>query len=148
MPKPAYLLDTNIVSDLVRRPAGRIRDCIAARGEKRVCTSIIVAAELRFGAANKGAERLTAQLETVLAALNILPFDEPADRCYGAIRAALERAGTPIGANDLLIAAHALAQGLTLVTANEAEFRRVPGLVVENWLSHGDEASAPPNIVE
>jgi tRNA(fMet)-specific endonuclease VapC len=148
MPKPAYLLDTNIVSDLVRRPAGRISDCIAARGEKRVCTSIVVAAELRFGAAKKGAERLTAQLETVLAALNILPFDEPADRCYGAIRAALERAGTPIGANDLLIAAHALAQGLTLVTANEAEFRRVPGLVVENWLSHGDEASAPPNIVD
>ena len=148
MPKPAYLLDTNIVSDLVRRPAGRIRDCIAARGEKRVCTSIIVAAELRFGAAKKGSDRLSAQLETVLAALDILPFDEPADRCYGETRAALERAGTPIGANDLLIAAHALAHGLTLITANEAEFRRVPGLVVENWLNHGGEASAPPYIVE
>ncbi|MFB1489605.1 MULTISPECIES: PIN domain-containing protein [unclassified Thiocapsa] len=53
MPKPANLLDTNIVSDLVRRPAGRIRDCIAERGEGQVCTSIIVAAELRFGAAKK-----------------------------------------------------------------------------------------------
>ena len=136
MPKPAYLLDTTIVSDLVRRPAGRIRDCIAARGEGRVCTSIVVAAELRFGAAKKGSKRLTAQLETVLAALDILPFDEPADRRYGEIRAALERAGTPIGANDLLIAAHALAHGLILVTANEDEFRRVPGLVVENWLNH------------
>lgn len=80
MPKPAYLLDTNIVSDLVRRPAGRIRDCIAEHGEERVCTSIVVAAELRFGAAKKGSDRLTAQLETVLAALDILPFDEPADR--------------------------------------------------------------------
>ncbi|AUB79610.1 type II toxin-antitoxin system VapC family toxin [Candidatus Thiodictyon syntrophicum] len=136
MPKPAYLLDTNIVSDLVRRPAGSIRDCIAARGEERVCTSIVVAAELRFGAAKKGSQRLTAQLKTVLTALDILPFDEPADRRYGEIRAALERAGTPIGTNDLLIAAHALAHGLILVTANEDEFRRVPGLVVENWLNH------------
>ena len=148
MPNPVYLLDTNIVSDLVRRPAGRIRDCIAERGEAQVCTSIVVAAELRFGAAKKGSKRLTAQLETVLAALEILPFDEPADRRYGEIRAALERAGTPIGANDLLIAAHALSHGLILVTANEDEFRRVPGLVVENWLIHGGEASAPPNIVE
>ena len=88
MPKPAYLLDTNIVSDLVRRPAGRIRDCIGARGEERVCTSIVVAAELRFGAAKKGSERLTAQLETVLTALDILPFDEPADRRYGCCRSA------------------------------------------------------------
>ena len=148
MPKPAYLLDTNIVSDLVCRPAGRIRDCIAERGEAQVCTSIIVAAELRFGAAKRGSKRLITQLETVLAALDVLPFDEPADRRYGEIRAVLERVGTPIGANDLLIAAHALSHGLTLVTANEDEFRRVPGLVVENWLNHGGEASAPPNIVE
>lgn len=148
MPKPAYLLDTNIVSDLVRRPAGRTRDCIAAYGEERVCTSIVVAAELRFGAAKKGSERLTAQLETVLAALEILPFDQPADRRYGEIRHALERAGTPIGGNDLLIAAHALALDLTLVTANETEFRRVPGLVVENWLSHTEPANAPSGVRE
>ncbi|MEY6431504.1 type II toxin-antitoxin system VapC family toxin [Thioalkalicoccus limnaeus] len=140
MPKPAYRLDTNIVSDLVRRPAGCIRDGIAARGDKRVCTSIIVAAELRFGAAKKGSERLTARLETVLAALDILPFDEPADRRYGEIRRLLERVGTSIGANDLLIAAHALAHGLILVTANETEFRRVPGLSLENWLSTGNKA--------
>jgi tRNA(fMet)-specific endonuclease VapC len=148
MPKPAYLLDTNIVSDLVRRPAGRIRDGIAARGEERVCTSIIVAAELRFGAAKKGSERLTAQLETVLAALDILPFDEPADRRYGEIRRSLERVGTPIGANDLLIAAHALAYGLILVTANETEFRRVPGLVVENWLNEVAESASGKGVRE
>jgi tRNA(fMet)-specific endonuclease VapC len=142
MSNPVYLLDTNIVSDLVRRPAGRIRDCIAERGEAQVCTSIVVAAELRFGAAKKGSRRLTDQLETVLAALDILPFDEPADRRYGEIRAALERAGTPIGANDLLIAAHALSHDLTLVTANEDEFRRVPGLIVENWLNEVAETES------
>jgi tRNA(fMet)-specific endonuclease VapC len=134
MAKPVYLLDTNVVSDLVRRPAGRVRDCVAERGEESVCTSIIVAAELRFGAVKKGSDRLTKQLETVLGALEVLPYLEPADRCYGDLRTALERAGTPIGANDLLIASHALSLGLTLVTHNEAEFRRVPGLSVENWL--------------
>lgn len=130
-----YLLDTNIVSDLVRHPNGQVRDRILACGEDRVRTSIIVAAELRFGAAKKGSQRLSAQLEIVLAALTILPLTQPADRHYGEIRNSLERAGTPIGANDLLIAAHALAEGMTLVTANEAEFCRVTGLVVENWLS-------------
>lgn len=134
MSKPGYLLDTNILSDLVRRPAGRIRDCIAERGEDSVCTSIVVAAELRFGATKKGSARLSAQLEAVLDAFDILPFEEPADRRYADIRTALERAGTPIGANDMLIAAHALALGLILVTHNTGEFRRVAGLSVENWL--------------
>jgi tRNA(fMet)-specific endonuclease VapC len=132
----------------VRHPAGRIRDCIAERGEDRVCTSIVVAAELRFGAAKKGSERLTAQLETVLGALEVLPFDAPADRRYGEIRQSLERAGTPIGANDLLIAAHALALDLTLVTDNEGEYRRVPGLVVENWLRAGKKKRANPDALE
>jgi tRNA(fMet)-specific endonuclease VapC len=146
MPRPAYLLDTSIVSDLVRRPAGPIRDCIAARGEEQVCTGIVVAAELRFGAAKKGSEGLTAQLETVLAALEILPFNQPADRRYGEIAQALDRAGTPIGASDLLMAVHALAHGLTLVTANDTDLRRVPGLAVENWLSHGHPTDAPFGI--
>jgi tRNA(fMet)-specific endonuclease VapC len=109
MATPTYLLDTNILSDLVRRPGGKVRDHIAEQGEGRVCTSIIVAAELRFGAAKKGSKRLTHQLEAVLGAIEILPYLEPADRCYGEIRSELERLGTPIGANDLLIASHALA---------------------------------------
>lgn len=138
MAKPLYLLDTNILSDLVRHPAGRIHDCIAERGEDSVCTSIIVVAELRFGAAKKGSERLTNQVEAVLGALDILPVDQPVDRKYAEIRTVLERAGTPIGANDLLIAAHAVANGLTVVTNNEAEFRRVPDLRVENWLLRVD----------
>lgn len=135
MAKRTYLLDTNILSDLIRNPAGRIRACITERGEDRVCTSLIVVAELRFGALKKGSQRLSSQLDAVLGALEILPFEEPAERRYAEIRLALERAGTPIGGNDLLIAAHALALQLTLVTANEDEFRRVPGLTVENWLS-------------
>jgi tRNA(fMet)-specific endonuclease VapC len=135
MARPRYLLDTNIVSDLVRHPAGRIRDRITECGESSICTSIIVVAELRFGAAKKGSARLTKQLEAVLGALAILPFDEPADQKYAEIRTRLERAGTPIGGNDLLIAAHAIAHELVVVTGNEAEFRRVPGLTVENWLA-------------
>lgn len=129
-----YLLDTNILSDLVRNPQGRIAACIAQVGEKSVCTSMTVASELRFGAAKRNAPKLTAQVEAILAAIDICPFDTPADREYAKLRLHLERAGTPIGPNDMLIAAHALATASTLVTANTSEFSRVPGLGVENWL--------------
>jgi len=129
-----YLLDTNILSDLVRYPQGRIAQRIAHVGEKAVCTSMIVASELRFGAAKKNAEKLTAQVETILAAMTVHPFEPPADREYAKLRHDLEQAGTPIGPNDMLIAAHALATDCILVTAKEREFARVPGLTVENWL--------------
>jgi tRNA(fMet)-specific endonuclease VapC len=129
-----YLLDTNMVSDLVRVPRGRVAQRIQAVGEEHICTSIVVAAELRYGAAKKGSARLTEQLEAVLGALNVLPLEEPADETYGSIRTRLERAGQPIGANDLLIAAQAVALGYTLVTDNEREFTRVQGLACENWL--------------
>jgi tRNA(fMet)-specific endonuclease VapC len=130
-----YLLDTNIVSALVRDPQGPVTRHIARVGEDRVCTSIIVACELRFGAAKKASPRLTDQLERVLGALPVLPLEADADRRYAELRAELERAGTPIGANDMLIAAHALALRLTLVTDNVSEFRRVKGLPVGNWLT-------------
>ncbi len=129
-----FLLDTNIVSDLVRNPQGRTAAKIAELGEDAVATSIIVAAELRYGAAKKGSERLTSQLESILTALEIIPWEAPADTAYGAVRAALEAAGTPIGANDLLIAAQTLALDMVLVTNNEREFARVRGLKIENWL--------------
>jgi tRNA(fMet)-specific endonuclease VapC len=129
----AYLLDTNMVSDLVRQPQGKVAKRIRAVGESEVATSIIVAAELRFGAARKGSERLTAQLEAVLRALVVLPFEPPADGVYGSIRARLERAGQLIGANDLLIAAHAISGGFTLVT-DDTDFERLPELPTENWL--------------
>jgi tRNA(fMet)-specific endonuclease VapC len=129
-----YLLDTKVVSDLVRNPQGKVAARIADVGEESVCTSIIVAAELRYGAARKGSERLLAQLVTVLGALEILPFEKPAEITYGDLRARLEAAGRPIGGNDMLIAAHAISLGLTIVTENEREFSRVEGLPFENWL--------------
>jgi tRNA(fMet)-specific endonuclease VapC len=129
-----YLLDTNIVSELVRDPHGPVTRRIARVGEGSVCTSIIVACELRYGAAKKGSARLTRQLELVLDVLPILSLEPAVDRCYGELRADLERRGTPIGPNDLLIASQALALGLVVVTDNVREFRRVKDLVVKNWL--------------
>ena len=129
-----YLLDTNIVSDLVRHPQGRIAECVRKVGEEQVCTSIIVAAELRYGATKKGSPRLTAQLETVLSALEILPLEAPADVVYGLLRTQLEQIGQPIGGNDLLIAAQTLSLGYTIVTDNEAEFALIKDLPRENWL--------------
>jgi tRNA(fMet)-specific endonuclease VapC len=130
-----YLLDTNIISDLIRNPRGKAAARIARVGEDNVCTSIIVAAELRYGCAKSGSKRLLKAVEDVLSEIKVLPFDVPADSEYGAIRSALEAAGKPIGSNDLLIAAHAHATGATIVTANVAEFKRVRGIRVENWLA-------------
>ena len=129
-----YLLDTNVVSDLVRNPQGRVTQHIREVGEAQVCTNVIVAAELRYGAAKKGSAKLTAQLEAVLGTLEVLPFETPADETYGLIRARLERAGQAIGGNDLLIAAQTVALGYTLVTGNEREFARIDDLSCENWL--------------
>jgi tRNA(fMet)-specific endonuclease VapC len=129
-----YLLDTNIVSDLVRNPQGKVTQQIRKVGEAQVCTSIIVAAELRYGAAKKGSPRLSSQLEAVLGALEVLPFETPADAAYGLLRTRLEQAGRPIGANDLLIAAQALALGYTIITDNEKEFVHVKDLRRENWV--------------
>lgn len=128
------LLDSNIVTQMMRQPRGAIS--IKARAEQgRVCTSIIVAAEIRYGLAKRPSERLLHAAETIFASLPILSLESPAELHYGEIRASLERAGTPISANDMWIAAHALALGCTLITANEREFRRVPDLRVENWLN-------------
>lgn len=129
-----WLLDTNILSDLVRNPSGRVAEQIRRCGESHIRTSIVVAAELRFGAAKKGSERLTNQLETILGAIEVLPFTAPADHLYGELRTKLEKAGKPIGGNDMLIAAHALASDHILVTDNEREFSRIEGLPIENWL--------------
>ena len=129
------MLDTNIVSALARDPHGVAASKIAAVKPEAICVSVVTAAELRFGCAKKRSPRLTAQINAILGAIPILAFDVPADATYGRLRASLESAGTPIGPNDLLIAAHALTIGATLVTANIDEFRRVSGLRVENWLS-------------
>lgn len=129
----AYLLDTNILSDLMRRPAGRVANRIA-QTQQRVCTSIIVIAELKYGIAKAGSRRFATQLAAILGGIDVLPFETPADVAYAELRTRLERAGRPIGGNDLLIAAHALALDMTLVTGNEREFSRIPDLRIENWL--------------
>ena len=128
-----FLLDTNILSDAIRNPRGSAARRMQSR-QTEVCTSIVAAAELRFGAEKKGARILSEKVEELLGHVPVLPLDTPADRAYAQLRTALERDGAPIGANDLLIAAHALALGCTLVTDNEREFSRVPNLKVENWL--------------
>lgn len=128
------LLDSNVLSQMMRQPRGAIS--MKARAEQgRVCTSIVVAAGIRYGLAKRPSEHLLHAAETIFATLPILPWESPAEFHYGELRASLERAGTPISANDMLIAAHALALDCTLVTANEREFRRVSGLRVENWLA-------------
>jgi tRNA(fMet)-specific endonuclease VapC len=130
-----YMLDTNIISDLIKNPQGKAAKRIAKIGDDNICTSIIVAAELRYGCAKSGSERLLKAVEDLLGEIAVLPFDVPADTEYGGIRATLEATGKPIGSNDLLIAAHAYATGATIVTANVDEFKRIRGLKVENWLT-------------
>lgn len=129
------MLDTNIVSDLLRNPQGPVTRHILRVGSDAVCLSVITAAELRYGCARKGSAKLRANVEAILGSIQVLAYDVPADAEYGRIRAELDSGGKPIGPNDLLIAAHAYALGAVLVTANTGEFSRVRGLQVENWLN-------------
>ncbi len=129
------MLDTNIISDIIRNPFGPAARRIEEVGPRDICTSIVVAAELRYGCAKKGSARLLEKVEGVLGTIPVLPLDVPVDAEYGVIRAELEMAGQIIGLNDLLIAAHAQALNLTLVTDNTREFGRIRGLDVENWLA-------------
>lgn len=130
-----YLLDSNIVSDLIRNPNGMAASGIRRVGPDAICTSAIVAAELRYGGAKRMSARLIQRIEIVLAVLDVLPFDEDATFHYAHVRTELEARGRPISSNDLLIAAHALATGSILVTHNRREFERVRGLPLEDWLA-------------
>jgi tRNA(fMet)-specific endonuclease VapC len=124
-----------MLSDLIRQPQGTVANRIASVGENTICTSIVVAAELRYGAEKSTSRKIADRVDMILDALNVLPLESPADRIYARIRNQLTQRGAPIGPNDLLIAAHVLALDLTVVTANEGEFARVSGLKVENWLA-------------
>jgi tRNA(fMet)-specific endonuclease VapC len=129
----SHLLDTNVISRLMKEPSGVSATRLTELGDGRICTSTVVACELRFGAALRGSKRLAHAVERVLGAIPVLPLEQPADEHYATIRHDLQTQGTPIGPNDLLIAAHARSLGFTLVTENEAEFCRVRDLTVENW---------------
>jgi len=132
-----YLLDTNILSDLIKNPKGLVArkiEMLPPKERDALSTSIIVASELRYGATKKGSHNLSARIDQLLGAIDVLPLEVEADRHYGEIRTALERVGAVIGANDLLIAAHALAVDAVLVTDNLREFSRIEGLRIEDWL--------------
>lgn len=129
-----YLLDTNILSDIVRNPRGTAAARFANEFQY-VCTSVICSAELRYGLAKRPSVKFAAGVIATLETIPVMSFEPDADQHYADLRAALERSGELISANDMWIAAHALALDCTLVTGNEREFRRVPGLRLENWLA-------------
>jgi tRNA(fMet)-specific endonuclease VapC len=130
-----YLLDTNTCIYIINRRPPEVFDHFKGRQIGEIAISSITGAELMFGVAKSASRRNQQALDKFLAPLEILPFDEAAMQRYGSLRSRLERQGRPIGALDLLIAAHALALEVTLVTNNEREFARVPGLRLANWVN-------------
>lgn len=129
-----YMLDTNICIYVIKQRPAAAQQHFNAHAS-RLCISSVTVAELMYGAEKSAKpEHNLSIVESFCARLAVLQFDESAAGHFGQIRAALERAGTPIGAYDLMIAAHARSHGLTVITNNEREFNRVPGLVVENWV--------------
>jgi len=133
-----YLLDTNIISDMMRNPQGRANLQLEVRiaqskSPLRVCTSVVVDCEVRYGLRRKSSSKLDQAYTNLLQIVEVLPLDALVTPHYASLRARLEQAGKSIGANYSLIAAHALALGATLITA-DAEFSRVPDLALENWL--------------
>lgn len=128
------MLDTNIMSDLIRDPYGAAAKRLETLNVENCCVSIFTGSELRYGALKKGSPRLSRYVEQSLLRIAVAPFEAPGDMIYAELRDALTRSGQLIGPVDLFIAAHALALDLTLITANVREFSRVPGLRIENWL--------------
>ena len=128
------LLDTNICMHIINQRPPQVAAHFEGLVYGDVAVSSITGAELAFGVAKSGSARNQDALEKFLAPLEVLPFDAAAMYAYGTLRAELQARGQPIGALDMLIAAHALALGATLVTNNLAEFARVPDLACENWV--------------
>jgi len=130
-----YLLDTNIVIYVLKQRPIEVLTTFNAHAARMAISSITVA-ELLHGAekSSRSSESLSV-IEDFCSRLDVLPYGLKAARHYGAIRAALEKRGQPIGVNDLHIAGHARSEGLVLVTNNMSEFARVPGLEVENWVN-------------
>ena len=128
------LLDTNVCIHIIRRQPQAVLRRFENYGIGEVGVSSVTVAELRYGAEKSSRpEQNLEALGRFLLPLEILAFGEEAAAAYGRVRAALERAGTPIGPLDTMIAAHAVSVSVTLVTNNTREFQRVPGLEVEDW---------------
>ncbi len=134
MKQAGYLLDTNILSALVKEPKGNAAQRLREIGTDKIFTSIIVACEMQFGIRKKASKQLTWRVASLLESIQVLDFKPPADISYGEIRHFLQKSGAIIGPNDLLIAAHALSENLIMVTDNIREFKCIPDLKVENWL--------------
>jgi tRNA(fMet)-specific endonuclease VapC len=130
-----YMLDTNIVSHMIRVPEGAVVSRVRDVGSDTLCISALVASELRYGAVKRGSERLSALVESTLERLDIIAYEAAAAVHYAEIRDQLSRSGNLIGPMDMLIAAHARALEFVLVTDNTREFSRVEGLTIENWLA-------------
>lgn len=129
-----FLLDTNICIYLINRKPSSVRQHLELIPPNDVFISSITASELWYGVyKSKFVEKNTIALITFLSTINVLPFDEKASLSYGEIRVALEKSGEIIGANDLLIAAHALSLDYNLITNNEREFKKITQLKVLNW---------------
>lgn len=129
-----FMLDTNIVSDLIRNPEGAVQGAVSRVGTPAISISSIVASELRFGYLKRGSDRLARLVEDMIARMEVVSYDDAASFRYAEIRHALQSSGKPIDPVDLFIAAHARSLDLTLVTDNIREFSRVEGLRVKNWL--------------
>jgi len=134
MASPLFMLDTNAISDAVKNPTGFVAHHLGTLLPGQAIISVIVEGELRYGIAKASAVSLEKRVNALLSLIPTDGIDYVVARRYGLLRAYLTAKGTPIGMNDLWIAAHALVRSLILVTDNESEFRRVPGLVIENWL--------------
>lgn len=130
-----HLLDTNTCIDIINRRPPQVAEKFSEFPPDAIGLSAITLAELRYGVEKSGSKRNTEVLEAFIAPLEVVAFEPAATLTYAQIRRELEKRGTPIGAMDLLIAAHALSLGLTLATHNRKEFDRVSGLKVENWFA-------------
>ena len=130
----AFLLDTNACIDYFTGRYPGVVARIQGSSPEDLFVSVVVVAELRYGANHSARRRANhSRIDALIEGIEPLDFDLRAADAYGRVRAQLEAFGTPIGPNDMLIAAHALSRGLTVVTDNTTEFRRVKGLKVENW---------------
>jgi tRNA(fMet)-specific endonuclease VapC len=130
-----YLLDTNIISDLAHNPAGAVARKLSEIDPDTIVSSVVVAAEVWFGVENNPSYRSRARTESFMETVRVLGVGPEVARVYGRVRAEMKKAGRLLGPNDMLIAAHALSLGATLVTGDYDAFSQVPGLKVENWLS-------------
>jgi tRNA(fMet)-specific endonuclease VapC len=129
-----YMLDTNICSYILKNRPQSVKARFDQVGTSALAISTVVLAELYYGAArHPRGIAIRREIGDFVSRLSVIPWDETAANHYGAIRAALEKSGTPLGAMDLMIAAHARSQGATLVSNNIQHFEKVPGLLIENW---------------